>query len=138
MEDIKEMDTDDDGSVSKLELVAWLIKTAEKGSELEAQVLGGVQSYDLNKDNKLSWEEVLEDLKKLGNPENPSFKRGLVMEKVRFDHADKSKDGFLDESEYGYYATPEYFSHMDNYTIASYIHGICLYFFLVWNIISTS
>ena len=98
MEDIKEMDTDDDGSVSKPELVAWLIKTAEKGSELEAKVLGGVQSYDLNKDNKLSWEEVLEDLKKLGNPENPTFKRGLIMEKVRFDHADKSKDGLFNFS----------------------------------------
>lgn len=118
------MDLDGDGQITKAELTSWFIKQAEKGSALEAEKLAGVKSYDTNKDQKLSWEEIFEDLKKLGSMGNPTFKRGIEMEKVRFQFADKDKDGFLNDSEYGYYATPEYFSHMDNYTILSYIHGM--------------
>ena len=123
-EDINIMDEDGDGQISKGELKAWLIKQAETGSSLEAKKLEGVKSFDQNGDDRLSWDEVLDDLKKIGNLENPSFKKGIEMEKVRFQHADKDKDGLLNESEYEFYATPEYFSHMDNYTVLSYINGV--------------
>ena len=123
MEDIKKMDLNEDGYITKPELVSWLIAEAEKGSHLEAKGLGGIKSFDTNKDEKLSWEEVLEDLKKLGSMSNPTFVKGLKMEKIRFDHADKDKDGFLSDTEYPFYATPEYFSSMNNYTVMSYLSG---------------
>lgn len=120
------MDTDGDGQITKPELTAWFIRQAEIGSSLEAEKLGGMRSYDVDKDGKLSWDEIFEDLKKLGSMGNPTFKRGIEMEKVRFELADKDKDNLLNYSEYGFYATPEYFSHMDNYTIMSYIHGMSI------------
>ena len=118
------MDENGDGEITKVELIAWFIKHAEKGSSLEAEKLEGVKSYDTDKDKKLSWDEIFADLKKLGSMGNPTFKRGIEMEKVRFEQADKDKDGFLNDSEYAFYATPEYYTHMDNYTVLSYIHGM--------------
>ena len=122
-EDVSKMDKDGDSQITKEELKAWFVEQAEIGSSLEAKKLEGMTSFDQNDDNRLSWDEVFDDLKKLGNVENPTFKRGIELEKVRFKHADKDEDGLLNESEYGFYATPEYFSHMNNYTILSYING---------------
>lgn len=121
-EDVSKMDKDGDSQITKEELKAWFVEQAEIGSSLEAKKLEGMTSFDQNDDNRLSWDEVFDDLKKLGNVENPTFKRGIELEKVRFKHADKDEDGLLNESEYGFYATPEYFSHMNNYTILSYIN----------------
>eukprot|EP00794_Sanderia_malayensis_P015974 gene15974-17582_t len=120
-EHVQEMDFDKDGTVSKDELRQWLIAQAEKGATQEALALEGVQSFDLDKNGKLSWEEIFEDLKKLGNIANDDFKKGIESEKIRFENADKNKDKFLDDLEYTRYATPEYFTEMANYTILSYI-----------------
>ena len=118
-----DMDLDGDGFVSREEFSKWLIAQAEKGATLDAMGMSGIDSFDLNQDNKLSWHEVFEDLRKLGNIESAEFKKGIEMEKVRFAHADRNKDKVLDESEYPRYASPEYFTEMANYSILSYIAG---------------
>lgn len=120
-EHVHDMDLDGDGFVSREEFSKWLIAQAEKGATLDAMGMSGIDSFDLNQDNKLSWHEVFEDLRKLGNIESAEFKKGIEMEKVRFAHADRNKDKVLDESEYPRYASPEYFTEMANYSILSYI-----------------
>lgn len=88
-------DTDNDGKISFVELEAWI--AASFGSITQRDALKYFHSVDMNKDKKVSWDEVEKNLDV--NATTPQGQYHIKTEKASFATADLNSDGFLNETE---------------------------------------
>uniref|UniRef100_A0A1A8FCC8 Reticulocalbin 1, EF-hand calcium binding domain n=1 Tax=Nothobranchius korthausae TaxID=1143690 RepID=A0A1A8FCC8_9TELE len=116
---IDRIDGDADGFITTAELKAW-IKRVQKRYVYE-NVAKVWTDYDLNKDNKISWDEYKQATYGyyLANPEEFeddkdqfSFKKMLPRDERRFKVADLNGDLAADREEFMAFLHPEEFEHM--------------------------
>ena len=125
---ITKMDTNADGLVTREELSVWIIKSFTKLDEEDAR--DKLKEQDYNTDGKISWEEYLkavygftpQQVVDMNNDDDPEIKKYADLVKddaMRFDMADESKDGILDQQEYYAFQHPWNYEHMHRYEVIS-------------------
>ncbi|XP_038856256.1 reticulocalbin-1-like [Salvelinus namaycush] len=121
---VERIDGDGDGYVTITELKAW-IKRVQKRYVYE-NVAKVWTDYDLNKDNKISWDEYKQATYGyyLSNPEEFeeatdqfSFKKMLPRDERRFQTADLNGDLAADREEFTSFLHPEEFDHMKDIVV---------------------
>ncbi|CAB1428530.1 unnamed protein product [Pleuronectes platessa] len=121
---VERIDGDADGYITTDELKAW-IKRVQKRYVYE-NVAKVWTDYDLNKDNKVSWDEYKQATYGyyLSNPEDFeeatdqfSFKKMLPRDERRFKTADLNGDLVADKEEFTAFLHPEEFEHMKDIVV---------------------
>jgi len=96
----KRMDANGDGQVSLAEAMAFADRTWRQIAEREVETV--LEEMDLDKDGKLSAQELVEDLDSWGGEdvrEGHAAARMKEVETAKFGAADTNKDGLLDSHE---------------------------------------
>ncbi|KAJ7994705.1 hypothetical protein DPEC_G00252260 [Dallia pectoralis] len=128
---VERIDSDEDGYVTIAELKAW-IKRVQKRYVYE-NVAKVWTDYDLNKDNKISWDEYKQATYGyyLANPEEFedatdqfSFKKMLPRDERRFQKADLDGDQATDREEFTSFLHPEEFDHMKDIVVQETLEDI--------------
>ncbi|KAM9422494.1 reticulocalbin-1 isoform 2-T2 [Salvelinus alpinus] len=128
---VERIDGDGDGFVTITELKAW-IKRVQKRYVYE-NVAKVWTDYDLNKDNKISWDEYKQATYGyyLSNPEEFeeatdqfSFKKMLPRDERRFQTADLNGDLAADREEFTSFLHPEEFDHMKDIVVQETLEDI--------------
>ncbi|XP_029438756.1 reticulocalbin-1 [Rhinatrema bivittatum] len=128
---VDRIDDDGDGFVSVEELATW-IKRVQKRYIFE-NVVKLWKDYDLNKDNKISWDEYKESTYGyyLANPEEFqdasdqfSFKKMLPRDERRFKTADLDGDHATSRDEFTAFLHPEEFEHMKDIVVLETLEDI--------------
>ncbi|XP_041715530.2 reticulocalbin-1 isoform X2 [Coregonus clupeaformis] len=128
---VNRIDGDGDGYVTITELKAW-IKRVQKRYVYE-NVAKVWTDYDLNKDNKISWDEYKQATYGyyLANPEEFeeakdqfSFKKMLPRDQRRFQTADLDGDLAADREEFTSFLHPEEFDHMKDIVVLETLEDI--------------
>lgn len=128
---VDRIDDDADGSISTAELKAW-IKRVQKRYVYE-NVAKVWTDYDLNKDNKISWDEYKQATYGyyLSSPEEFedakdqfSFKKMLPRDERRFKRADLDGDLAADREEFTSFLHPEEFEHMRDIVVLETLEDI--------------
>ncbi|XP_071256024.1 reticulocalbin-1-like isoform X1 [Salvelinus alpinus] len=128
---VERIDGDGDGFVTITELKAW-IKRVQKRYVYE-NVAKVWTDYDLNKDNKISWDEYKQATYGyyLSNPEEFeeatdqfSFKKMLPRDESRFQTADLNGDLAADREEFTSFLHPEEFDHMKDIVVQETLEDI--------------
>ncbi|XP_037553406.1 reticulocalbin-1 [Nematolebias whitei] len=128
---VDRIDGDTDGYITTAELKAW-IKRVQKRYVFE-NVAKVWTDYDLNKDNKISWDEYKQATYGyyLANPEEFegdtdqfSFKKMLPRDERRFKTADLNGDLAADKEEFMAFLHPEEFEHMKNIVVLETLEDI--------------
>ncbi|XP_023259850.1 reticulocalbin-1-like [Seriola lalandi dorsalis] len=121
---VDRIDSDGNGYITTAELKAW-IKRVQKRYVYE-NVAKVWTDYDLNKDNKISWDEYKQATYGyyLANPEEFedatdqfSFKKMLPRDERRFKSADLNGDHAADREEFTAFLHPEEFEHMKDIVV---------------------
>ncbi|MEQ2180816.1 calcineurin inhibitor, partial [Goodea atripinnis] len=121
---VDRIDGDADGYIATDELKAW-IKRVQKRYVYENVAKVWVD-YDLNKDNKISWDEYKQATYGyyLANPEEFedatdqfSFKKMLPRDERRFKAADLNGDLAAEKEEFTAFLHPEEFEHMKDIVV---------------------
>ncbi|KAM9825737.1 reticulocalbin-1 [Syngnathus typhle] len=125
------IDSDANGLITTDELKAW-IKRVQKRYVYE-NVAKVWADYDLNKDDKISWEEYKQATYGyyLANPEEFddttdqfSFKKMLPRDERRFKTADLNGDQAADKEEFTAFLHPEEFDHMKEIVVQETLEDI--------------
>lgn len=128
---VDRIDSDTDGYITTAELKAW-IKRVQKRYVYE-NVAKVWTDYDLNKDNKISWDEYKQATYGyyLANPEEFedatdqfSFKKMLPRDERRFKTADLNGDLAADREEFTAFLHPEEFDHMKDIVVLETLEDI--------------
>ncbi|XP_061736455.1 reticulocalbin-1 isoform X2 [Nerophis ophidion] len=124
---VERIDSDSNGFITTDELKAW-IKRVQKRYVYE-NVAKVWTDYDLNKDNKISWEEYKQAT--YANPEEFddatdqfSFKKMLPRDERRFKTADGNGDSAADREEFTAFLHPEEFDHMKDIVVQETLEDI--------------
>ncbi|XP_053142763.1 reticulocalbin-1 isoform X2 [Hemicordylus capensis] len=128
---VDRIDDDKDGLVTTEELKNW-IKRVQKRYIFE-NVAKVWRDYDLNKDNKISWEEYkqatygyyLENASEFQDAtERNSFKKMLPRDERRFKRADLDGDSEATREEFTAFLHPEEFEHMKDIVVLETLEDI--------------
>ncbi|XP_051506508.1 reticulocalbin-1-like [Myxocyprinus asiaticus] len=128
---VDRIDSNVDGYIAMDELKAW-IKRVQKRYVYE-NVAKVWSDYDLNKDNKISWEEYKQATYGyyLANPEEFedatdqfSFKKMLPRDERRFKAADLNSDLAAEREEFTAFLHPEEFDHMKDIVVLETLEDI--------------
>ncbi|KAL3065348.1 hypothetical protein OYC64_015509 [Pagothenia borchgrevinki] len=128
---VDRIDSNVDGYITTAELKSW-IKRVQKRYVYE-NVAKVWTDYDLNKDNKISWEEYKQATYGyyLANPEEFdestdqfSFKKMLPRDERRFKTADLNGDLAADREEFTSFLHPEEFDHMRDTVVLETLEDI--------------
>lgn len=128
---VDRIDSDVDGYITTDELKAW-IKRVQKRYVYE-NVAKVWTDYDLNKDNKISWDEYKQATYGyyLANPEEFedatdqfSFKKMLPRDERRFKAADLNGDLAAEREEFTAFLHPEEFDHMQEIVVLETLEDI--------------
>lgn len=128
---VERIDINSDGYISTTELKAW-IKRVQKRYVYE-NVAKVWTDYDLNKDNKISWDEYKQSTYGyyLANPgefdestDQFSFKKMLPRDERRFKAANLDGDEAADRDEFTAFLHPEEFEHMRDIVVLETLEDI--------------
>nr|XP_057944922.1 reticulocalbin-1 isoform X2 [Doryrhamphus excisus] len=124
---VERIDSDANGLITTAELKAW-IKRVQKRYVYE-NVAKVWADYDLNKDDKISWEEYKQAT--YANPgefddatDQFSFKKMLPRDERRFNTADLNGDLAADREEFTSFLHPEEFDHMKDIVVQETLEDI--------------
>lgn len=128
---VDRIDADKDGFVTTEELKNW-IKRVQKRYIFE-NVAKVWRDYDLNKDNKISWEEYKQatygyylenEAEFQDGTEQTSFKKMLPRDERRFKRADLDGDSEATREEFTAFLHPEEFDHMKDIVVLETLEDI--------------
>lgn len=106
---LTKMDMNNDEQIERNELHAWILRSFKMLSEEESQ--DRFEDADENEDGLISWAEYLADSyggdDEDSNEINIEEERLIKDDKIMFNAADKSKDGFLNKAEFVLFSHPE-------------------------------
>lgn len=120
------IDANNDAEITFEEIKAWVLKNVEdEAKSLDFSRLE-ILNMDTDNDGKLSWKEMENDHRKQlaqTSGKEGYFQMGkeLKREKVRFDHIDKNKDGFITPDEFPRLVLPDNFEDMSEVAVDHYV-----------------
>ena len=103
-------DVNNDGKLSKEELVAWLKRSEDQTYKSEAEQL--FKKEDANGDGYLTFTEYWENSEEETLPVPEEYNEAQDSVKIRFDDADMNEDGKLDKEEFVPFVHPFRHEHM--------------------------
>lgn len=115
---ITKMDTNDDGSITTIELKQWILRSFKSLSEEESQEK--FNEVDLDRDNEVTWDEYraetygadADELGIFSGKEHQEEQKLMKNDKELFETADLDKDGKLNRNEFIAFSHPEEAPHM--------------------------
>ncbi|XP_039631419.1 reticulocalbin-3 isoform X1 [Polypterus senegalus] len=126
---VDRIDKDKDGFITHAELHSWIKYTQKR--YIEEDVMKHWREYDVNKDDKVSWEEYKNttygfymDEEFEGVEDKNSYKAMLARDKRRFQMADQDGDQIATKEEFTAFLHPEEYEHMKNVVVQETIEDI--------------